>query len=124
MALVSKSVPSLPGKGEAQFLLDASAHIANLVEGMFAQRAVASLPPPFLEPIHIDVAPVVARSEMPHTEVDSVVVSKEGSWQAVQRPHAVQEPVCDLSSPGLEENLGSLSKYFSMRSKKEKENAG
>jgi hypothetical protein len=104
MALVSKSVPNLPGMGEVQFLLDASAHIVNLVEDMFAQRAVASLPPPFLGPIHIDVAPVAACSEMPHTEVDSAAVSKEGSWRPIRRPHVVQAPVCDGSFPGLEEN--------------------
>jgi hypothetical protein len=104
MPLVSISVPSLLGMGEVRVLLDASAHTVNLVEDMFAQRAVSRLPPPLLVPIHIDVAPAAACSEMPHTVVNSAEVLKLGSWCAMQRPHLTRAPVCDVSSAGLEEN--------------------
>lgn len=104
MTLVSMSGPSLPGMGEVQVLLYVSAQIVNLVEDTSAQPAVASRHPPFLVPIHIDVAPAVGWFEIPHTAVDSAEVSKEGSWRAMSRPDLVQEPVCDVSSAGLEEN--------------------
>lgn len=83
MTLVSMSVPSLLGMGEVLGLLNALVQIVNLVEDMFAQQGVASQPPPFLVPIHIDVVPAAGRSGMPHRAVDSAELSQEGSWQAI-----------------------------------------